>query len=200
MSEELVPVEIIEKKIFMIRGQKVMLDRDLAELYGVKTGSLNRQVQRNIGRFPEDFMFRLTVEEYDNLMCQIGTSSLRPQIATLKTDGIEENLRCQIGTAKSENLSNSKRRFLPFAFTQEGLAMLSSVLRSPRAVQVNIAIMRAFVKFRQMMSGNDEIIKKLNLLEKRSFKHDGDIRQLFRDIRKMTIEKSTKIGKVGFIK
>jgi ORF6N domain len=170
MGEELMPVEGIDNKIFTIRGQKVMIDRDLAELYGVETGYLNRQVRHNIDRFPLDFMFQVTKEEYENLICKFCISN-------------------RGGT-----------RFLPLAFTEQGVAMLSSVLRSNTAVQVNIAIMRAFVKFRQMMSENAEIVKKLDLLEKRSFKHDGDIRQLFRDIRKMTIGKTDKTGKIGFLK
>ncbi len=111
----LVPQEVIERKIFLIRGQKVMLDKDLAELYGVKTGNLNKAVDRNIDRFPADFMFRLTPIEFKNLIFHFGTSSWG-------------------GTRK-----------LPRAFTEQGVAMLSSVLKSKRAIYVNIAIMRAFV-------------------------------------------------------
>ena len=117
------PTERIEQAIFLIRGQKVMLDADLAELYGVTTKAFNRAVKRNIERFPEDFMFPLTIQEVTNLRCQIGTSR-----------------------------SWGGRRFLPLAFTEQGVAMLSSVLRSKRAVQVNIEIMRAFVKLREMLA------------------------------------------------
>ena len=117
----LVPVEIIERNIYLIRGQKVMLDSDLAKLYGVETFNLNKAVKRNISRFPQDFMFQLTKEEADSL-------------------------RFQIGLSKAEGRGG--RRYLPYAFTEQGVAMLSSVLRSDRAVQVNIAIMRAFVKLR----------------------------------------------------
>jgi ORF6N domain len=113
-----IPVERIEKTILLIRGQKVILDRDLAELYGVETGALNRAVKRNIQRFPEDFMFQLTGEE-------------------------TERLRCQTGISKR---GRGGRRYLPYVFTEQGVSMLSSVLNSERAIQVNIAIMRIFVR------------------------------------------------------
>jgi phage regulator Rha-like protein len=121
----LIPTEIIEKKILLIRGEKVMLDADLAELYAVETKMLVRAVKRNIDRFPEDFMFQLAEEEFQNLRFQFGTSS-------------------QWGG----------RRYLPYVFTEQGVAMLSSVLNSERAVQVNIAIMRTFVKLRELLSTN----------------------------------------------
>jgi hypothetical protein len=117
----MLPVEIIEQKIFLIHGQKVMLDRDLAELYGVPTKRLNEQVRRNIKRFPSDFMFRLTADE---------DSLLRSQIATSK-------------------MGRGGRRYTPFVFTEQGIAMLSSVLNSERAIQVNIAIMRVFIRLRE---------------------------------------------------
>ncbi len=170
MSEELAPYETIEHKIYMIRGQKVMLDRDLAELYGVQTFRLNEQMKRNSNRFPEDFMFQLTAEEFGNL---------RSQFAMSRWGG---------------------RRYLPYAFTEQGVAMLSSVLNSERAILVNIAIMRAFVKLRQMIANNQELAKKIELLEKRVFKHDSDIRELVRDIRSLTIEKSAKRKQVGFLR
>ncbi|MCX5727223.1 MAG: ORF6N domain-containing protein [Candidatus Saganbacteria bacterium] len=170
MSDEIVPVEVIENKIHLIRGQKVMLDKDLAVLYGVKTFVLNQAIKRSITRFPEDFMFRLTVAEFDNLTSQIVISSW------------------------------GGRRHLPYAFTEQGIAMLSSVLHSERAVQVNIAIMRAFVRLRQVIAIHKDLAKKFDLLEKRVFKHDSDIRELVRDIRKLTITKSLNRGKVGFLK
>ena len=120
--KDLIPIERIEKRILLLRGQKVMLDTDLAELYGVETGALKRAVKRNRERFPEDFMFELTFQEVGILRCQIGTSSWGGQ------------------------------RFLPYAFTEQGVAMLSSVLKSKRAVQVNIEIMRAFVKLREILA------------------------------------------------
>lgn len=196
MSEEIVPVEIIENKIFLIRGQKVMIDKDIAQLYGVETKSLNRQVRRNIDRFPSDFMFQMTQEEAENLRCQIGT---------LNPVNKKENLRCQIGTANLRSQivalkQGEHYKYMPYAFTEHGILMLSSVLRSPRAIQVNIAIMRAFIKFRLMISESKEIARKLELLEKRVFKHDSDIRELVRDIRRLTIVKTEKTGKMGFLK
>ena len=170
MSKELVPYELIENKIYLIRGQKVMLDKDLAVLYGVKTFVLNQAIKRNITRFPEDFMFRLTVEEFNNLISQFVISRWG-------------------GT-----------RYLRYAFTEQGIAMLSSVLHSERAIQVNIAIMRAFVRFRKIIADNKELSKKIDLLEKRVFKHDSDIRELVRDIRKLTIDKTSKTKKIGFLK
>ena len=117
----LIPIEKIEKVIYLIRGEKVMLDRDLASLYDVETKVLNRAVKRNLKRFPLDFMFQLTAEEAENLRCQFGTSSL----------------------------SHGGRRYLPYVFTEQGVAMLSTVLNSERAISVNIEIMRAFVKLRR---------------------------------------------------
>ena len=125
-NTNLIPVEKIEKSIYLIRGEKVMVDRDLAFLYEVETGALNRAVKRNLQRFPPDFMVQLTTDESDFL-------------------------RCQIGISKS---GRGGRRFLPYVFTEQGVAMLSSVLNSERAVLVNIEIMRAFVKLRQILASN----------------------------------------------
>src|SRR3989338_2445758 len=124
-------VEQIESQIFLIRGQKVMLDADLAELYGVETGALNRAVKRNSERFPEDFMFQLTAEEFADLRCQIGISSLRSQIATSNNS---------IGNTAGRG----GRRHLPYAFTEHGAIMAASVLNSPRAVEASVQVVRAF--------------------------------------------------------
>ena len=132
-------LQVIQSKIYVIRGQRVMLDFDLAAMYGVETKALNQSVKRNIERFPEDFMFQLTKGEFEILRSQIVTS----KVADNQGDII---LRSQIATAKDF----SKTRSLPFAFTEQGVAMLSSVLRSPLAIQVNIGIIRAFVEFRHM--------------------------------------------------
>ena len=132
-------LQVIQSKIYVIRGQRVMLDVDLAAMYGVETKALNQSVKRNIERFPEDFMFQLTKGEFEILRSQIVTS----KVADNQGDII---LRSQIATAKDF----SKTRSLPFAFTEQGVAMLSSVLRSPLAIQVNIGIIRAFVEFRHM--------------------------------------------------
>ncbi len=128
-------LQVIQSKIYNIRGYKVMLDFDLAELYQVETKFLKRAVKRNIERFPEDFMLTLTEKEFANLRCQIGTSSW------------------------------GGSRYKPFAFTQEGIAMLSGILRSEIAIQVNIAIMRAFVAMRQMIVGYEELLKRIEELE-----------------------------------
>jgi hypothetical protein len=141
MSEgtSLVPVDRIERAILLIRGQKVLLDEDLAELYEVETKVLNQAVRRNVERFPEDFMFPLTPEEWE---------SLRSQNVTLKGG------------------RGQHRKYLPYAFTEQGVAMLSSVLRSPRAVQVNIDIMRAFVRLRQFLASHEELARKVAEMEK----------------------------------
>jgi hypothetical protein len=150
------PPERIQRAIFLVRGEKVMLDADLAVLYGVTTGNLNKAVQRNRSRFPGDFMFQLTAEETDNLRFQIGISS-----------------------------SYGGRRYLPHAFTEQGVAMLSSVLRSERSVQVNIAIMRAFVQLRQVLGSHAELARKLVELERRIEGHDEAIRSIFEAIRQI---------------
>jgi phage regulator Rha-like protein len=166
----IIPAEHIERKIYLIRGHKVMLDNDLAELYGVPTRRLNEQVRRNMTRFPADFMFQLTTEEAENLRSQFATSSS----------------------------VHGGRRYLPYAFTEQGVAMLSSVLNSDRAVQVNIAIMRAFVKLREMLSTNKELAHKLAQLEKKIEKHDDEIKLIFDAIRELMRPPETKKRKIGF--
>jgi hypothetical protein len=136
-NTHLTPSEKIEKAIYLIRGEKVMLDHDLALLYGVETKVLNRAVKRNLQRFPLDFMFQLTPEEADVLRCQIGTSKK----------------------------GRGGRRYLPYVFTEQGVAMLSTVLNSERAILVNIEIMRAFVKLRQILASNGELSLRLDELE-----------------------------------
>ncbi len=152
----LIPAERIEKAILLLRGQKVLLDADLAELYGVETRILVRAVQRNAERFPEDFMFQLTPEEFEDLRSQIGISS-----------------------------SWGGRRYAPYAFTEQGVAMLSSVLRSPRAVRVNIEIMRAFVRLRQVLATHEELSRRLSELEERIGAHDEQIQLVFEAIRQL---------------
>jgi phage regulator Rha-like protein len=166
----LLPIEVIERKILLIRGKKVMLDSDLAELYGVETFNLNKAVKRNIDRFPEDFMFQLTKEEADSLRFQIGMS---------KTKG------------------RGGRRYLPYAFTEQGVAMLSSVLNSERAVQVNIAIMRVFVKLREMIASNKELAKRLDKLEK---KYDTQFKVVFDAIRELMTPPEPKRKRIGFLR
>ena len=164
----LIPVEVIEKRIYLIRGQKVMLDSDLAELYEVETSNLNKAVKRNIDRFPQDFMFQLTKKE-------------------------SESLRFQLGISKSEGRGG--RRYPPYAFTEQGVAMLSSVLRSKRAVQVNIEIMRAFVRLRQLLASNVELARKLESLEK---KYDSKFRVVFDAIRQLMRPPESSRKQIGF--
>ncbi len=164
----IVTVADIERRIFLIRGQKVMLDADLAELYGVETSNLNKAVKRNMDRFPEDFMFQLTKEEADSLRFQIGIS---------KASG------------------SGGRRYLPHAFTEQGVAMLSSVLNSKRAVQVNIAIMRAFVKLREMIASHKDLAEKLRALE---MKYDSQFRIVFDAIRELMAPPAKPRRKIGF--
>ena len=161
------PSEIIEQKIYLIRGYKVMIDSDLADLYEVETFNLNKAVKRNFDRFPNDFMFQLTKAE---------TDFLRSQFATSKTN---HSLRFQTGISRSKR---GGRRYLPYVFTQEGIAMLSSVLRSGRAVQVNIAIMRTFVKIRTLLGSHIELVKRLDALEQ---KYDGQFKLVFQTIREL---------------
>ena len=154
----------IEPLIRTIRGQQVLLDSDLAILYGVETKRLNQQVKRNIERFPEDFMFQLTQEEVTCSRSQIATlnerTNLRSQIVTLNTEN---------HSLKSQNATLNKRgqnvKYLPYAFTENGIAMLSSVLRSPIAIQVNIRIMRAFTSMRQFIASNAQIFQRLDVME-----------------------------------
>lgn len=154
----LINKDIIEKKIFSIRGLNVMIDRDLAELYGVTTSNLNKAVNRNLVRFPDDFMFRLTKEEYKNLRFHFGISNLRYQFGTSSWGG---------------------SRYLPNVFTEQGVAMLSSVLNGKRAILVNIGIMRVFVNIRKVVSSNKLILKKFNQLENKVHSHDEKIKTIF---------------------
>ena len=162
MNNELITPVLIESKIFMIRGKQVMIDRDLAELYGVETKVINQAVKRNIERFPEAFRFQLTKKEYDFLRSQSVTSkedadSLRSQIVTLKHE--DELLRSQIATLKteSEDQRGKHAKYLPYVFTEQGVAMLSAVLHSETAIQVSIRIMDAFVQLRHYVS--EQVLK-----------------------------------------
>ena len=155
----------IEPLIRTIRGQQVLLDSDLAILYGVETKRLNEQVKRNIERFPDDFMFQLTKVELINLKSQFATSSAienspRSQIATLNTEN--HSLRSQNATIDNRGRHT---KYLPYAFTENGIAMLSSVLRSPIAIQVNIRIMRAFTAMRQFIASNAQIFQRIDVME-----------------------------------
>jgi len=162
-------IESIQRKIIVIRGEKVMIDSDLAELYGIETKQLKRTVRRNLSRFPSDFMFELTLQEY---------KSLRSQFGALKR--------------------GTHAKYLPMAFTEQGVAMLSSVLNSDRAVEVNIAIMRAFVQIRKISSSQNQLSRKLQEIEARLEDHDESIDAIFEAILQLIepIEKPKK--QIGF--
>ena len=162
----LIITEKIEQKIFLIRGKKVMLDRDLSTLYGVETKALNQAVKRNIKRFPKDFMFQLTTSEFQNWKSQIVTSNpnlpLRSQFVTLK--------------------QGQHAKYLPYAFTEQGVAMLSSVLNSDKAIEVNIQIMRTFTKLRELMIQHKDLEERITTLEK---KYDRKFKNIFEAIRQL---------------
>ena len=166
---DLVPMESITGRILFLRGMKVMLDRDLADLYGVETKLLKRQVRRNIDRFPDDFMFELTPEELDNW-------------------------RCQFGTSKSDKMG---LRYPPLAFTEQGVAMLSSVLNSKRAIQVNIQIMRAFTRLRQMLATHEDLRRKIEDMES---KYDEQFRAVFKALRQLLATEEKADRKSWFVR
>lgn len=194
----LIPIEKIENKILLIRGEKVMLDRDLAELYGVGTKVLNQAVKRNKKRFPDDFMFQLTRMEAEYLASEdCAGGVLRSQIMTLniknaKNKGKRESLRSQIVTSRWGG-----QRYSPYVFTEQGVAMLSSVLKSERAIDMNIIIMRAFVKIRKLVYSYDELSKKIMQMEK---KYDKSIVRIFEIINKLMEDKDDDKNKkeIGF--
>jgi hypothetical protein len=166
MSNLVIPQEIIERKIYLIRGKKVMLDQDLANLYGVANKALIQAVKRNQERFPEDFMFQLNKDEFKVLRSQIVTSSW------------------------------GGRRYLPYAFTEQGVAMLSSVLRSKRAIMVNIHIMRVFVRLREILASHEDLRKKIEAMER---KYDQKFQVVFKAIRALIDKPNKRIGKIGFL-
>jgi len=170
--------------VHLIRSEKVLLDSDLAELYGVETRVMNQAVKRNLDRFPEDFMFPLTEDEMDSLTSQIVISN--PD---------NTNLTSQSVTSSS---SRGGRRTAPYAFTEQGVAMLSSVLRSPRAVEVNIAIMRTFVQLRRLMDSNQLLAEKIETLEQKYAEHDQNFTLVFDAIKQLISGDSTPRREMGF--
>ena len=172
MNKSLAITDSIESRIYIIRGQRVMLDSDLAAVYGVETKVLVRAMKRNIHRFPLDFMFQPSQEEF-------------------------ESLRCQIGTSKN---GRGGRRYLPYVFTEHGAVMLASVLNSPRAIEASIFVVRAFIKFRELISSHRELAVKLDQLESKIAIHDSEIRALFEAMRQLmkTPEKAKR--QIGFKK
>ena len=184
MSKEIVPIERIAESIRWIRGHKVLLDSDLALLYGVATKVLNQAVKRNRERFPDDFMFQLNADE---------TGFLRSQFATSKK-GRRTNWS-QIVTSSEKHRG---KRYRPYAFTEQGIAMLSSVLNSDRAIKVNIAIMRTFVKLRQTLETNRELAQKFSELERRVGVHDDEIAAILEAIRQLMTPPEKPRREIGF--
>ncbi len=170
ISNGLLIPEKIAPLVHVLRHEKVILDADLAELYGVPTGRLNEAVQRNIDRFPADFMFQLTENEMEILKCQSGIAK-----------NADTSLRFQSGRSKGRG----GRRTLPYVFTEQGVAMLSSVLHSPRAVEVNIAIMRTFVQLRRLMDSNALLAEKIEALEAKYAEHDQHFQLVFDAIKRL---------------
>jgi len=164
----IIPVETISQKIFIMRGVKVMLDADLAELYQVPTKRLNEQIKRNHSRFPEDFMFQLTKEEFMNLRSQFATSSW------------------------------GGHRYEPYAFTEHGVAMLSSVLKSQRAIEMNIFIIRAFIKLRELLATNTELALKIEKLEREQQKQGEHISVIHDMLKRLIAEPVKPKGRLGF--
>jgi len=170
MSNDLIPVEVIENQIYYIRGQKVMLDSDLAKLYNTKTYILNQSVKRNLDRFPSDFMFRLSGKEFEILKSQFVMSS-----------------------------SNwGGRRTLPYAFTEHGIAMLSSVLNSKEAIFVNIQIIRTFIYLREMINTHKDLAQKIISLESRYNEHDEQIQLIFQAIKQLIEAPASNDNQIGF--
>ncbi len=166
----IIPIDTIQQKIYLIRGQKVMLDRDLAELYYVETRALNQAVRRNINRFPDDFMFQLSQEEI-------------------------ENWKSQIVISNKERMGLRKR---PYAFTEHGVIMLANVLNSPRAAQASIQVVRAFIKLREIFSTHKALASKLHQLERKIEKNDKEINVIFQAIRALMSPPEKKQRKIGF--
>jgi hypothetical protein len=169
MPSKVITTEIISNKIYFIRSRKIMFDRDLAALYGVTTGNLNKAVKRNVERFPADFMFQLS-------------------------PGEAESSRFQFGSLKR----GKNYKYLPYAFTEQGIAMLSSVLRSKRAIEVNIVIMRTFVRIREILVSHKELALKLNEMEQKLAKHDKEILAILQVIRRLIMEEEKPKTKIGF--
>ena len=178
------PVERITQKIYFVRGQKVMLSADLAKLYGISSKILIQAVKRNAERFPNDFMFLLDSKE---------VATLRSQIVTSKSYDVHSE-----GIAIVGRDARGGTRYRPYAFTEQGVAMLSSVLKSPRAVQMNIAIMRAFVRLRQVLMSHDVLAHQFRELESRVGDHDEQIRAIFEAIRELLAAPEPTSKKIGF--
>lgn len=165
-----IPDEVVMSKIYLIRGQKVMLDRDLAELYGVETKVLKQAVRRNSGRFPEDFMFEMTKEEFDRWRKESVTD---------------------VGDRKG-------LRYAPFCFNEQGLTMLSCVLNTRKAIEVNLQVIRIFTRLREMIITHKDILLKLEQVERKLLNHDGDIKLIFQYLKEFLNPKTRPVRKIGF--
>jgi hypothetical protein len=192
MRGDIISVEAIAQVIHALRGQRVLLDRDLAALYGVETRVLNQAVKRNLARFPSDFMFQLSQEEVRGISQAVTSLSGRHS---------DSSQTVMSSRSRSQNviLKRGKNvKYLPYAFTEEGVAMLSSVLNSDRAVQVNIAIMRAFVRLRETLETNRELARKFAELESRVGKHDEEISSIIEAIRQLMAPPKKPRRQIGF--
>lgn len=170
-EKQIIPIEAISQKIFIMRGVKVMLDADLAELYGVETKRLNEQVKRNSARFPQDFMFQLNLPEFENLKSQIATS----------------------------NEGRGGRRNSPYVFTEHGVAMLSAVLNSERAIEMSVFIVRAFIRLREILASNKELANKVEEIEREQKTQNKHINAIYRILDKLISEPPTKPkDKIGY--
>jgi hypothetical protein len=184
MTSPLIAVDALSERIHLVRGQRVMLDSDLAELYGVATKVFNQAIKRNIDRFPTDFMFQLTEEEGE---------SIRSQSVTLNMDS---SLRSQIATLKSGR--GQHRKYLPYVFTEHGAIMAASVLSSPRAVEMSVFVVRAFVQLRALLASNQELSERLSELERKLSTHDQAIAGLIDAIRQLTRVPEKASRPIGF--
>lgn len=185
-SSDLLIQERITSSIFLVRNQKIMMDSDLAEMYGVETKVLNQAVKRNLDRFPEDFMFQLSNEEWEGLK------------DVLEAQGGNQSLRSQFVTLKDER--GKHRKYLPYVFTEQGVAMLSSVLNSKTAIQVNISIMRVFVKMREWAANYEGLIKRIDELSQNQSEHNEHIRNIYQIIEELVRPTLTERKVIGFKK
>jgi hypothetical protein len=188
------PVDVtqVERLIYLVRGQRVVLDQDLAALYGVTTKRFNEQIRRNRRRFPPDFMFKMTREEYENLRSQFATSRNPIEIGT----GENQSLRSQFATLKTGR--GKHRKYLPNLFTEHGAIMAASVLNSPKAVEMSIFVVRAFVRLRELLSTHHQLAAKLDELEGKLSTHDEQIVVLFEAIRQLMDEPVPEKRRIGF--
>jgi hypothetical protein len=206
---DLIPHEHIERSILLLRGHKVILDTDLARLYGVPTYRFNEAFKRNRRRFPDDFAFQLTADEFADLRSQFATSSVH---GTVKSGDTANSSQIAMSSFKRSGRKNQANRmqfvtgssrhrgkaYRPWAFTEHGALMAANILRSERAVRVSVIVVRAFVRLREMLATNKTLAAKLAELERKVDSHDGHIRSLFQTIRQLTASQAPKPRRIGF--